>query len=404
MLDTLVRQLHLVRLTVAATAVISVGCTGLIDDGGESGLTPEQAAAREAWTSGAQPVLQDNCASCHAGSREGIAFLEGMPDVYAQKEDLLTYTPLVVNLTAPQSSRILTKGMHEGPAFTATQTAAVLDWIQKEKDAAGTDGGTGPSLETAAFLPLICTGGSPGTATCPFNDVTLDEVGIAGAKISFTVQALGSGLYLSNLKLVPGPMGAYIEHPLFVSIPEQGEPKPDTIDRFFSVKMNLSPTATQDQQQIAGGTAAFVGFQANDRLAIYFKVAKVYQDDGSGMMTQAGCKKLTEFKAVRALFTTAVGGAAQNCGQCHLGGNAGATSALDLRGINDASDTVVQGACNQVLIRVNLTTPDQSGIFLAPDPASTHPFRFTAAQLTTFKNGPPATGLLGWIMAEKTAP
>jgi hypothetical protein len=207
------------------------------------------------------------------------------------------------------------------------------------------------------------------------------------------------------LKLIPGSMGAYIEHPLFVSKPADGsDVKPDTIDRFFAVKMNLAAGATPDQQQIAGGTAAFVGFQASDRLSIYFKAAKVYQDDGMPPAMQTGCKKLTEFKAVKAEFTTAVGGAAQNCGQCHMGTNAGATSALDMRGINDPSDTVIQTACNQILIRVNLTTPDQSGIFLAPDPASTHPFRFTAAQLATFKNGPPATGLLGWINAEKTAP
>ncbi|HTL84509.1 MAG TPA: hypothetical protein VL856_04960 [Acidimicrobiia bacterium] len=328
-----------------------------------------------------------------------------MPDVYAQKNDLMTYEPQVVNLTAPQSSRILTKGQHEGPAFTAEQTSKVLDWIQKEKDAAGSTGETGPSLETAAFLPLICTSGAPGTQDCPFNNVDLTDVGIPEAKIQFTVQALGSGLYLSNLKLVPGSMGAYIEHPLFVSKPATGEPKPDTIDRFFAVKMNLQQTATPAEQQIAGGTAAFVGFQATDMLSIYFKAAKVFQPDmGGPPMMQTGCKKLTEFKAVRALLSTSVGGAAQVCTGCHQGTNGGATSALDMRGLNDPSDTVVQTTCNQILIRVNLTTPDQSGLFLAPDPASTHPFRFTAAQLATFKNGPPATGLLGWIMAEKTAP
>jgi hypothetical protein len=390
-------DLHL----VATASVLVAGCTGLIDDGGTGGLTPEQEAARKAWVTKAQPTIDTYCASCHNGARENIAFFEGANPT-AQRQDLMAFEPLVVNLTAPQSSRLVTKGAHEGPALTPAQVSDVLDWLQKEKDAAQIDGG-GLQLETAALLPLICTQGSPGTTECPFNDVPLDEVGVPGARLQFTVQQLGSGLYVSNLKLIPGPDGAYIEHPLFVSKPEKADAKPDTIDRFFSVKMNLQATATAAQQQIAGGTAAFVGFLATDKLSIYFKAANIYQADTTPPPA-TGCKKLPELKAVRALLTQPVGGAAQSCTGCHNGQNAGATAAFDLRGINSADDNVVKGACNQVLANVNLTTPEQSGLFLAPSPGSTHPFRFDTAQLATFKNGPPATGLLGWIDAEKTAP
>jgi mono/diheme cytochrome c family protein len=399
MLETLVRQLHLVRLFAVATAVIALGCTGLVDGGGTEDLTPEQAAAREAWVSEAQPVLAQNCSACHNGSRAGIGFLEGA-DAMAQRADLLAHDPIVVNLTAPQSSRILTKGLHEGPAFTAAQLSAVLQWIQKQKDAEGTDGGTGPNLETDPFTALICTSGAPGTVDCPYNNVALDKVGVPGGVVRFTVQALGSGLYMSNMKLVPGAEGAYIEHPLFVSKPVAGDAKPDTIDRFFNVKMNLQQGATDEQQQIAGGTAAFVGFLASDPLTIYFKKADKFQpDQGGTMTTQSGCKKLTEFKAVRANFSAAVAGAAQACTGCHAGTNGGATGALTLTNIGSADDTVVQNVCNQVLIRTNLTTPDSSGIYLAPSPTSTHPFRFTQAQLDTFKAN---VGV--WVAAEKTAP
>ena len=123
MLETLVPQLHLVRLSAAAIAVFALGCTGLIDAGGTGDLTPEQAAAREAWISEAQPVLAQNCAACHNGTRANIGFIEGA-DVMAQRDDLLAYEPVVVNLTAPQSSRILTKGLHEGPALTAAQLSS----------------------------------------------------------------------------------------------------------------------------------------------------------------------------------------------------------------------------------------------------------------------------------------
>ena len=398
MLETLVRQLHLVRLSAAAMAVFALGCTGLIDDGGTGGLSPEQAEARRAWLQEAQPVLAQNCIACHNGSRAGIGFLEG-GDALAMRDDLLANDPVVVNLTAPQSSRVLTKGLHEGPALTAAQTSSILQWVQKQKDASDVENMTPTTLQTATFLPLICTMGAPGTVDCPYNDVALDEVGAVGAKIRFTVQALGSGLYLSNLKLVPGADGAYIEHPLFVSKPEAGDAKPDTIDRFFSVKMNLQQAATEAEQQIAGGTAAFVGFQATDPLAIYFKKVDKFQMDGTMPMPQSGCKVLADFKAVRANFSAAVGGAAQACTGCHAGSNPGATGAMGITNIGSADDAVVQSVCNQILIRVNLTTPDSSGIYLAPDPGSTHPFRFTAAQLATFKAnvGP-------WITAEKTAP
>lgn len=398
MLETLVRQLHLVRLSAAATAVFAVGCTGLIQDDGLGNLTPEQQAARAAWLGEAQPVLAQNCVSCHNGSRVGIGFLEGAEPL-AQRDDLLAHDPVVVNLTAAQSSRLLTKGLHEGPAFTAAQASSVLQWVQKEVDAAGSTGEGGPSLETAPFTVFPCTEGAPGTANCPFNDVTLDEVGVVGAKIRFTVQSLGSGLYFSNLKLIPGADGAYIEHPLFVSKPVDGDAKPDTIDRFFNVKMNLQQAATEEEQQIAGGTAAFVGFLASDPISIYFKKADKFQPDEGGMQTQSGCKKLEEFKAVRANFSAPVGGAAQACTGCHAGSNAGATGAMGIQNIGSADDAVVQNVCNQVLIRTNLTTPDQSGIFLAPSPTSTHPFRFTQAQLDTFK-----ANVNVWVMAEKTAP
>lgn len=405
MLQTLVNRLHMVRLTAAAAALVVAGCTGLVDSS-EGGATPEEAAAKKAWLEKAQPVMQEFCVSCHDGSQANIGFLEGA-DPLAMRDDLVAFEPVVVNFGAPQSSRLLTKGVHSGPALTSVQASDLLDWVQKEQAARGSVGGGETVLKTDAFLPLICTAGSPGTAECPFNTVALDAIGSPGSTIQFTVQSLGSGLYVSNLKLIPGPMGAYVEHPLFVSLPEGAEPKPDTIDRFFSVKMNLEATAPEDQQQIAGGTAAFVGFLATDKLEIHFKKLGMFEmgdGGGGGGGGTSGCKKLTEFKAVRELFTTNVGGAANNCNACHAGQVAGATGALNITGIGSADDTVVQAACNQILIRVNLTTPDQSGIFLAPDPGSTHPFRFNAAQLNTFKNGPPATGLLGWINAEKTAP
>ncbi len=404
MLETLVRHLDMVRLTIAACALfVLVGCTGLIDGGGSGGLTPEQTQARKVWLEKALPVLTANCLQCHNGSRANLGFVEGTTDV-GRRDTLLAYAPAVVNLEAPSSSRLLTKGIHEGPQLDAIQTSDLLEWVQAEFDALPDDTDPGVVLETEKFIPQLCTAGLAGDPTCPINTVALDAVGdgVVGGKITFVVQALGSGLYVTNLKLVPGAAGAFIEHPLFVSWPadEALPPTFDKIDRFFSVKMNLETTATPEEQQIGGGTAAFVGFNSGpmDRLAIHFKAAKPFQvETGTEPPPGSlGCKKLAEFKAA------AQGPLNTDCRSCHGGQNPNATSAMNITGLDGADDAMIQLACNQVRTRVNFQTIDQSGIFLATVPGNgNHPFTFNGnvGAHDAFK-----AALNPWIVAERDAP
>jgi hypothetical protein len=403
MLETLVRELKMVRLSAGAFALAMAGCTGLIDAGSD-GLTPEEVRARQLWTEKAAPVLNVACLGCHAGQQAGIDFLAGAGDM-EKRETLLNFAPRVVNLEAPQSSRIITKGVHDGPALLATQTSDILDWIRAERDAQPSSDEEGPLLETPKFRPSICTAGTPPAETCPVNEVDLTPLGVPGARIHFVATALGSGLYLNQLSLIAGPQGAFIEHPLFVSHPEQGEPKPDMIDRFFNVKMNLMANETE---QIAGGAHSFVNFVATDPISIHFRVIKPYQMEGGGPMgPTGGCKQLESFKTnALAMFAQNVGGAANACDNCHAGQDINATSALDITGIESGDDTMIQSACNQVLTRVNTTTPEQSSIFLAPDPANNnHPFRFNTAQINTFKgNAQTGPGVLKWIEDERTSP
>jgi mono/diheme cytochrome c family protein len=412
MLDTLIRALDMVRLSAAMvmvlaafglTAIGASGCTGIIDNGSQNaGLTPEQAIAKDAWLKKALPALRTNCIACH-GSQVSIDFLKGAGDMDI-RDNLVAFTPEVVNLDAVQSSRLVTKGTHNGPSLSADDASSILEWISAEKDAqsAGMGSGSGgPVLETKKFSVLICTGGVPGDATCPINTVLLDDTGLAGAKITFVAQALSDSLYVNDLYLEAGTDGAYLEHPLFVSWPAAGgTAKPDAIDRFFNVKMNLM-AATKDQ--IGGGAAPFVGFIPSDQLSVHFKVVKPYQPGtggtgGTGGTTGGGCKKLTEFKA------NAQGPLSTNCGSCHANKAAqpAAVSAMDLTGIAAADDVTLQGVCNQALTRVNKVTPLQSGFYIAPNPgnATNHPFKFpSAGAFGTFK-----TSMDVWINAEITAP
>jgi len=308
-----------------------------------------------------------------------------------------------VNTDAPGSSRVLTKGLHEGPELLPEQASDILQWINLEKAAIPDPGGDGgPILETAEFQPQICTDAStPGSPTCPINSVALDNVGVTGGKINFVAQAFGSALYVTELRLIPGAGGAYIEHPLFVSWPADGsDPKPDTLDRFFNVKMNLQATATQDEELIAGGLAAFVGFVASDKITIHFRVAQLFKmDDMGGTTEAAGCKRLDSFKTnAQSSFAQAVGGAPQSCISCHNAGNA--QSAVNMVGVNAGDDVAIKAACDQIRTRVDFQNQAQSGIYLAPDPANAnHPFKFNATQLATFK-----AAVDKWIADEKVAP
>jgi mono/diheme cytochrome c family protein len=400
MLDTLLRHLPMVRLSLGAMAALTlVGCSGLIDGGQDTSITPEEKAARNLYLTKAKPVFDAACASCHSGSDPTVAFLAGA-DPMAQRATLLAFDPQVVNLDAGTSSRILTKGAHSGPALLASQSSDLLEWIQAERDAANVTGTLAPTLETEPFTPLLCTSGNPGDPTCPITYVDISPLvtGWAGARIKLVAQPLSQDLYVTNLSLEAGSEGVYIEHPLFVSWPADGsQPFPDTLDRFFNVKINMMPGDMP--VSIAGGTAAFINFTPTNRLTITFKVVDKYrpEDGGSTTTTTTGCKQLESFK------TNAKNPLNTSCASCHAGtANANARSAMDLTGITATDDTTLQNVCNQARTRINFTDTNQSGFFIAPNPSQTtnHPFKFGGVQ-ANFDAFKAAVDV--WVQAEKTS-
>nr|HEX4317854.1 hypothetical protein [Kofleriaceae bacterium] len=406
MLETLVKHLDMVRLSVLAAVIVATACTGVVNDIHTSGsdgtpLTPEQQMAEAAWEQSAYPAMTV-CTGCHGGSMANVAFLQGSNALDA-RTTILGYNPQVVNLDAADSSRILTKGLHDGPALGADAATAILQWITLEKAAAAV-GDTTPTLETTQFDVLPCTGGLPdnGSGTCPTNHVPLDALGLPGAEIDFVSQSLSDGLYLNELQVVAATDGAYIEHPLFVSHPAAGgDPVPDDLDRFFDVKLNLAPTTVS---MIDGGTAVFVGFVPTDKVSITFKaVGPFMADSGSG--AGSGSDAATGCQAVDSFTTNAQTPLMTNCATaCHGGGDPNAKAAMDLSGLlgTPTPDTILT-ACDQVRTRINFQTIEQSGFFVAPNPAdnTNHPFKFNGVQANfqTFHDS-----VVIWVNAEKIAP
>ena len=402
MLETLVRRRGLVRLTLVPLALVAmVGCTGLIGDGGGGGsgdddsITPEEKAAQDAFINKAAPALRSaTCVSCHATMVP--TFLAGADDL-EMRATLLAYDPPVINLDAPSSSRLLNKGMHSGPALNAAPLGDILEWIRTEKDAQPDPGPDEIPLDTEPFTVQLCRSGVPSTPPdppnpdCPLNTVSLQALGV-DAKIEFAAPVVGSSLYLNRLTLTGGAAGVYVEHPLFVSHPAGDvEPVADLLDRYNVTKLNLMAA---ESSQIEGGTASFADFVPTDPISIHFKAVKAFQPDTTPPPA-GGCKVLDSFKTNAKPQLT-------NCANmCHAGANPSAMSAMNLSSLSSTDDTMLQNTCNEVLTRVNLLTPDQSAIFLAPTPGNNnHPFNFADTNaLNAFK-----TPVLVWINAEKTAP
>ena len=175
---------------------------------------------------------------------------------------------------------------------------------------------------------------------------------------------------------------------------------PDTLDRFFNVKMNLMAGDVRDS--IGGGTAAFVGFAPQNKISIHFKAIDKYTAETAAVAAaaprqRAGCKQLAPFKTERAAVRCNT-----NCASCHAGGDQNAKSAMDLTGIGSTDDTTLQSVCNQVRTRINFQRHEQPRLLSSPPTpvSNNHPFKFggNQANFDAFK-----AAMDPWVQAEKTS-
>ena len=108
--------------------------------GGSGGATGQQYFGQNV-----EPNLQSKCSACHMGTGPGPGgaptFLGAQPTNYYPniRNDPRMFTP-----AAPSTSLLVTKGMHEGPAWTATEAGSIQSWLMVEASASTPhDGGTG---------------------------------------------------------------------------------------------------------------------------------------------------------------------------------------------------------------------------------------------------------------------
>ena len=380
MLDTLLRHLPMVRLRVTAALGLALAATGCVGDiTGSDGDDAATAAAKAKFDADVKPVLDGFCGACHSGGMPNIEFM--MPNPDARTQMLGWKAGALVNLEAPTSSTLLTKGPHTGPALTPDQAAVMLDWIELEVIAAG--GEPAPTVETDRVTPV---GG--------LNSVDLSAIGLTGTTLTFLYEPLATGMYLSDIKVTGGTGGAHLVNPLFV-IWNEGLAEPDPINRFGNIDLTVLEGTTS---QIGGGTAVFVDVIPNSDISVHFRIAEFADgtdpgDGGDGGIIGGGCNNVPAFTA------NAQGALSAACNTCHgTGGMPDAIAATDMTDINNLTADGQAAVCAQVKNRVNLLDPVNSGLFLAPDPASGtgHPFKFpTAGDFTNFRNQ-----VLLWINEE----
>jgi hypothetical protein len=249
-----------VRLGLIAIAFSLADCSGEIQSDIYEDLNPKEQVALVKWVEKALPVLSTKCVMCHDGSMPMIGYLAGATDL-ERRMTLIAYMPAVVNMNAPQSSRMLTKGAHTGPMLEAREASDILQWIVAERDARPDI----PPIRSTKLVPMLCVD----VMNCPVNIIDLSTMGQPGT-VEFNLSQLVSDSYVTNITIKAGPAGLHIAHPLFESWPAGAtEPKPDPIDRWFNVDMQVDPNAAAP---IGTGEGTFVGFNPADELSVRFDI------------------------------------------------------------------------------------------------------------------------------------
>jgi hypothetical protein len=128
---------------------------------------------------------------------------------------------------------------------------------------------TSETIETAPFSLLVCTGGDPGSPTCPFNDVSLGELGAEGS-FRFTATALANALHIDKATFAAGAGGLYLEDPRIVTWPA-GATTGTATTAFAGLVLNIPPNAAEP-----AGTAAITG-EVPTRISLRFTVFDVYR-------------------------------------------------------------------------------------------------------------------------------
>ena len=200
-------------------------------------------------------------------------------------------------------------------------------------------------------------------------DLSPAATGLTGAKITFTATQQGDLLRFSNVMLVaPASTGVHIVSPIFAEIPTTG-PEVDNTD-YSTTDLTVAAGASGQISPVF----YFQNWVVGSKLKIEFQKIETATVQGSDAGSSSTCKDLTDFQNSAAVSMKA------NCTSCHAGGNTSATNSMNLTALNNNDYAT---ACTQARTQVNLTTPAQSNVLLAPLQQVTHPVKVFGSNTAT---------------------
>lgn len=340
--------------------------------------------ARTFFVEHAAPLLKEKCAQCHNGQHSyAPGFLRSQPDGY----DSLVSSAAVVDFDVPAASRLLVKGVHDGPAWQeAEKRDKLLPWLELEA-----------SVRREAERGLMSSAHRPVEGA---NEVSLANLGAQGAALFFdwtleTPQAvLGQPplFRLDDLRVHAGEAPLHVAGPALV-IWQGGIPQVDPVDRMADIDVEIP---AREQQVLAGGSYALYE-EPEEGISFLFTIfapaAAAGDSSTDGGFLNAECGRLD-------LFRSAMVDQLSPCATaCHgAGGRAVGSLSMALVTAN-ATDSDLANACAQVLLRTNPDDPESSLLLARPRPSedNTHPYQFNNddSAYQTY-----ATSALEWIRAE----
>jgi hypothetical protein len=231
------------------------------------------------------PLISPTCRGCHGGRQGDL----GPPFMASSKPD--SYDPYLTMKAwrnfAPdiaETSLLVTRGPHEGPALDLDQEAATLRWLRQEK--IERDLQTKPSVrpQTRPFSPK-----TDGT-TLNIIDLAQVDAKLNGATLQFTAVTKPNvrGISLRDLRIINKLPGAQpgdqrtirIARPILI-VWSSGNPQPDVGDSLGSFDRSIKLDENEKAPPAgAGGTGIVITplltlpiYDAGDALSFAFNIA-----------------------------------------------------------------------------------------------------------------------------------
>ena len=351
---------HTFKLFAALGLASLAACEAEIP--GESGGSNPNAGLQQEFNDNVLPLLNSTCASCHGAERSTAEFeFVGIMDPAANKTqtifDAVLEWPGFVNKTDPDSSRLITKGAHQGRAWREDELKTINAWLVNVGIFYG-GGGNGDDIETSIVTPA---GGA--------NQFDLGDLGVeggAGNTLHFKYTFDSQLVILDSFEIEAGPNGVTLDTP-YVGIIADGVTYWDPNNKFQGVVADVAPNDRQciGPCSVIGSWVPATALAAGPPQLIFGFKEFIPSGTGNGGGGGSGCKDVDFFWANTA-------GAFGACTSCH---SPAGNNTQWLRNINAPANDMDARAqqCNDILIRTNHQNTANPHLLLQTPTAGTHP-------------------------------